>query len=188
MKKILFILGISLLALAAQAANPQVEIKTNKGVIVAELFADKAPKSVENFLAYTQSGHYNGTIFHRVMKGFMIQGGGFDSKMKQRPTRAPIPNEAGNGLKNDVGTLAMARLGEPDSATSQFFINLVNNYGLNRPSPDGYGYAVFGKVVKGMEVVQAIGNVSTGIFPTPQGTHRDVPDDPIVIESVRVLP
>lgn len=187
MKKILFALCLSLLALVAQAANPQVEIKTNKGVIVAELYLDKAPKSVENFLAYTKEGFYNGTVFHRVIKGFMIQGGGFDAKMKQKPTHPPIPNEAGNGLKNDVGTLAMARLGEPDSATAQFFINLVNNYGLNRPNPDGYGYAVFGKVVKGLDVVQAIGNASTGIFPTPQGTHRDVPDDPIVIESVRVL-
>lgn len=170
-----------------QAANPQVELATNKGTIVVELYQDKAPKSVENFLQYVKDGFYSGTVFHRVIDGFMIQGGGFDVKMKQKPTRAPIQNEARNGLKNDVGTLSMARTNDPDSATAQFFINLVNNTGLNYPAPDGYGYAVFGKVIKGMDVVQAIGKIGTGIYPTANGVFRDVPDTPVIIESVKLL-
>lgn len=174
--------------LGAQAANPQVELKTSKGLIVLELYPEKAPKSVENFLRYVREGHYNGTVFHRVIDGFMIQGGGFDSYMREKPTRGPIPNEGRNGLKNEVGTLAMARRGDPNSATAQFFINLVNNTGLDYPAPDGHGYAVFGKVVKGLEVVQVIGKSTTGLFRSPAGVFQDVPDSPIVIESAKLLP
>ncbi|MDD5296343.1 MAG: peptidylprolyl isomerase [Rhodocyclaceae bacterium] len=180
----LLMLGVNLSALAA---NPQVELKTNKGTLVLELYPDKAPKSVANFLQYVKDGFYAGTIFHRVIPGFMIQGGGFDAKMKQKATRAPIPNEASNGLKNDAGTIAMARTNNPNSATAQFFINLVDNTGLNAPAPDGYGYAVFGKVVKGAEVVQAIGNASTGTFPVDRGMFENVPDKPIIIESAKLL-
>lgn len=172
---------------AALAANPQVEMKTNKGTIVLELYPDKAPKTVENFLQYAKDGFYAGTIFHRVIDGFMIQGGGFNSYMRQKPTRPPIANEASNGLKNEPGTIAMARTGDPNSATAQFFINLVDNTGLNYPKPDGHGYAVFGKVVKGMDVVQGIGKSTTGLFRSPGGVFQDVPDNPITIESVKLL-
>ncbi|NMG44646.1 peptidyl-prolyl cis-trans isomerase [Aromatoleum toluvorans] len=167
----------------AYAANPIVEMRTNQGTVVLELFADKAPKSVENFLAYVKSGHYNGTIFHRVIDGFMIQGGGFDSSMSEKPTRAPVENEAKNGLRNEIGTLAMARTSDPHSATAQFFINLVDNSFLDYPSRDGWGYAVFGKVTDGMSVVQKIGKTRTGIA---RGM-RDVPAEPVIIESVRVV-
>ena len=153
------------------------------GKATAELFAKEAPLSVKNFLDYAEKKHYDGTVFHRVIAGFMIQGGGLTAEMVPKPTVAPIKNEAGNGLKNDRGTLSMARTGAPDSATSQFFINVVNNDGLNRPSPDGYGYAVFGKVVKGMDVVDKIAATKTGIV---KG-FRDAPVTPVVIKSVKVL-
>ena len=170
-------------ALSTLAANPMVELKTNQGEIVVELFADKAPKSAENFVQYVKDGHYNGTVFHRVIDGFMIQGGGFDADMKQKSTRAPIENEAKNGLKNERGTLAMARTADPHSASSQFFINLVPNTFLDYPSRDGWGYAVFGKVVKGMDVVDKIGKVATG----NRGFHQNVPVEAVVVESARVL-
>lgn len=144
----------------AEEANPVVEIKTSEGTITVELYKDKAPLSVANFLQYVDKKFYDGTVFHRVMPDFMIQGGGFaqkpDGKHEQKEVAAPIKNEAANGLKNDRGTLAMARTGAPDSATSQFFINVVDNNGLNRPRPDGAGYAVFGKVTNGLDVVDKI--------------------------------
>jgi len=149
------------------------------GDIVLELAADKAPQSVNNFLQYVRDKHYDGTVFHRVIDGFMIQGGGFTADMNQKPTRDPIPLEARNGLKNDRGTIAMARTGNPNSATSQFFINVVNNSMLNAPSPDGYGYAVFGRVVSGMDVVDKIRAVSTG----NKGPHQNVPTSPITIHK-----
>ena len=144
---------------AAADANPQVLMKTSLGEIVIELYPEKAPKTVENFLKYVDDKHYNGLIFHRVIGNFMIQGGGFDKDMKQKATRAPIPLESRNGLKNDAGTIAMARTSVPDSASSQFFINTVDNASLNFPNPDGNGYAVFGKVVKGIETVKKIAHV-----------------------------
>ena len=189
LKKIIAVLTLSLLlgavaaAGAAEAGNPRVLMETSLGKIKVELFAKEAPVSTKNFLDYVNKGTYNGTIFHRVISGFMIQGGGFTKDMVPKPTGAPIKNEAGNGLKNDRGTLAMARTGAPDSATDQFFINVVNNNGLNRPSPDGFGYAVFGKVIEGMDVVDKIRSVKTGF---KQGS-QDVPETPVVITSVKVL-
>lgn len=183
MKKLLLALLTFALSLSAHAANPVVEMKTSMGTIVIELYPDKAPKTVENFTQYVKDGFYSGTIFHRVIDGFMIQGGGFDKNMQQKPTREPIPNEATNGLKNDTGTIAMARTANPNSATAQFFINLVDNRPLNYPSPDGYGYTVFGKVTQGMEVVQAIAKAQK----TRVGPHADVPQTPIVIESVKLV-
>ena len=165
---------------AAASPNPKVLMKTSLGEIVIELYPEKAPKSVENFLKYVDDGFYNGLIFHRVIGNFMIQGGGFDKDMKQKTPRGPIPLESRNGLKNDVGTLAMARTSVPDSATAQFFINTANNASLNHPNPDGNGYAVFGKVVKGMETVEKIAKVKTG----RSGPHGDVPAEPVMIESV----
>jgi peptidyl-prolyl cis-trans isomerase A (cyclophilin A) len=165
---------------AAAGPNPQVLMKTSLGEIVIELYPEKAPKTVENFLKYVDDDFYDGLIFHRVIGNFMIQGGGFDKDMKQKPTRGPIPLESRNGLKNDAGTLAMARTSVPDSATSQFFINTVNNASLNHPNPDGNGYAVFGKVVKGMDTVEKIAKVKTG----RNGPHGDVPVEPVLIESV----
>jgi peptidyl-prolyl cis-trans isomerase B (cyclophilin B) len=170
-------------ALPALAANPQVEMKTSQGTITVELDAEKAPKTVENFLQYVKDGFYNGTVFHRVIDGFMIQGGGFDKSMKQKPTRPPIQNEAKNGLKNEAGTLAMARTQDPHSASAQFFINLKNNAFLDYPGQDGWGYAVFGKVSKGMDVVEKIAKVQTGTT----GFHQNVPTEPVTIESVRLL-
>jgi peptidyl-prolyl cis-trans isomerase A (cyclophilin A) len=184
MRKLLALLSMLCLSLPAVAANPQVEIKTNQGTIVLELDAEKAPKTVENFLQYVKDGFYKGTIFHRVIDGFMIQGGGFTPDMKQKDTRAPIPNEAKNGLKNAPGTIAMARTMDPHSASAQFFINLVNNAPLDYPSRDGWGYAVFGKVVQGMDVVQKIGKTATG----NAGMFQNVPTTPIVIESAQLLP
>ncbi len=159
----------------------QVDLHTNHGVIRIELDAEKAPESVRNFLAYVAKGHYDGTVFHRVIKGFMIQGGGFDANMKQKPTEAQIKNEASNGLKNNHYTLAMARTSEPHSATAQFFINATNNEFLNfkSESPSGWGYAVFGKVVDGTAVVDAIERVKTG----RKGFHDDVPLEDVVIEK-----
>ena len=173
--------GSSFSALAAD--SPRVSLKTNMGVIVLELDREKAPKTVDNFLAYVKSGFYKGTIFHRVIDGFMIQGGGFDKNMKEKPTRAPIKNEAENGLKNERYTIAMARTSDPHSATSQFFINVNDNEALNYPGRDGWGYAVFGKVVEGMDVVDQI-KLAEG---KEVGIHRNVPVKPIIIESANVL-
>lgn len=184
MKKHLLALAASaLLAMPALAANPMVEMKTSAGEIVIELYADKAPKSAENFAQYVKDGFYDGTVFHRVIDGFMVQGGGFDVQMNQKATREPIENEASNGLKNEPGTLAMARTADPHSATAQFFINLVPNTFLDHPSRDGWGYAVFGKVVQGMDVVEKIGKVPT----TNRGFHQNVPAEPVVIESARMV-
>ena len=174
----------SVLALPAQAAHkPEVKLSTSLGDIVVELEPQKAPKTVENFLQYVNDKFYNGTVFHRVINGFMIQGGGFTADMQQKPTRAPIPLEASNGLKNDTYTIAMARTGDPNSATAQFFINVKNNDSLNAPSPDGYGYTVFGKVIKGMDVVDKIKAVATG----NRGPHQNVPSTPVVIQSATVI-
>ena len=183
--KNLFALAAGLLwSLSVLAANPLVEMKTSQGLVVIELYADKAPKTVENFLQYVKDGFYNGTIFHRVIDGFMIQGGGFEPGMKQKPTRTPIENEAKNGLKNTAGTLAMARTQDPHSASAQFFINLADNRPLDYPSRDGWGYAVFGKVTQGFDIVQKVAKVKTG----NAGSHQNVPVDPVVIESTRLLP
>ncbi|PTB19811.1 peptidylprolyl isomerase [Trinickia symbiotica] len=168
---------------AATAAHPQVLLKTSDGDIRLELYPDKAPKTVTNFLDYVKSGQYNGTIFHRVIPGFMIQGGGYTQTFQEKPTRAPIPIESRNGLKNAVGTIAMARTSDPNSATDQFFINTVDNAGLDYPNPDGNGYAVFGKVVSGMDVVKKIEGTPT----TTRGPMADVPQKPIVIESASVV-
>lgn len=162
-----------------------VELHTNHGVIKLELDAAKAPKSVENFLNYVKAGHYDNTVFHRVINGFMIQGGGFEPGMKQKPIEAPIDNEANNGLKNDTYTVAMARTNDPHSATAQFFINVNDNDFLNHssPTPQGWGYAVFGKVVEGQDVVDAIKKVKTG----SKGFHQDVPADDVIIEKAVVV-
>jgi peptidyl-prolyl cis-trans isomerase B (cyclophilin B) len=162
-----------------------VELHTTQGLIKVELDDTKAPESVANFLAYASKGHYDGTVFHRVIKGFMIQGGGFEAGMRQKPTDAPIRNEANNGLKNEHYTLAMARTSDPHSATAQFFINTTNNDFLNfkAESGSGWGYAVFGKVVEGTEVVDAIERVKTG----RKGAHDDVPLDDVVITRAVVL-
>ena len=167
----------------AQDAAPKVKLATSMGEIVVQLDPAKAPKTVENFLNYVKDKHYDGTIFHRVINGFMIQGGGFTADMQQKATKAPIPLEANNGLKNDTYTIAMARTGNPNSATSQFFINVKNNDSLNAPSPDGYGYAVFGKVVSGNDVVDKIKAVATG----NKGGHQNVPTTPVVIESATLV-
>jgi cyclophilin family peptidyl-prolyl cis-trans isomerase len=170
--------------MAEEAKNPVVTMSTNMGDIRIELNADKAPISTKNFLDYVNEGHYDGLIFHRVIPGFMIQGGGFDAGMSQKKTKSAIKNEAGNGLKNVVGSIAMARTNVVDSATSQFFINVKDNDFLNHKntSPDGYGYAVFGQVVEGMDVVQTIEKVKTG----NRGMHQDVPVQAVVINSVKV--
>jgi len=167
------------------AANPRVQLDTTKGKIVIELYAGKAPKTVKNFLDYVKAGQYNGTIFHRVIPGFMVQGGGFTPDMKEKPTRAPIQNEADNRVANDRGTLAMARTADPNSASAQFFINVANNAPLNFQSktPQGWGYAVFGKVVEGMEVVDAIVALPT----TTKGFYENVPVDPVVIRKASVV-
>jgi cyclophilin family peptidyl-prolyl cis-trans isomerase len=174
------------LSTAVIAADPQVELKTNLGTIVVELFPEKAPQTVANFLQYARDGFYDGTIFHRVIPGFMIQGGGFTADFKQKPTRAPIRNEAETGPKNTVGTLAMARTSDPHSATAQFFINVADNRPLDFrfPTQEGYGYCVFGKVIRGMDVVTRMEKVATGAGPAP---HRDVPLKPVIIESARLL-
>ena len=169
----------------AIAGNPKVEMETSKGKFVIELFPEKAPDTVKNFLNYVDAKFYDGTIFHRVIPKFMIQGGGFTADMKRKPAGAPIKNEADNGLKNDRGTIAMARTGDPHSATAQFFINSINNDFLNHKgkSPQGWGYAVFGKVIAGMDVVDTISAVKT----VTRGRFRDVPAETIEIRSVRVL-
>ena len=162
-----------------------VELHTNHGVIKLELDAEKAPKSVENFLNYVKAGHYDNTVFHRVIDGFMIQGGGFTADMEQKPTNAPVANEADNGLKNEKGTLAMARTNDPHSATAQFFINVKDNDFLNfsSPTPQGWGYCVFAKVVEGLDIVDAIKKVKTG----NKGFHQDVPVDDVVIEKAVIV-
>ena len=167
------------------STNPRVLLKTSLGEITLELESATAPSTTNNFLDYVGSGHFDGTVFHRVIPGFMIQGGGFTTDMVQKPTEAPVTNEADNGMKNDRGTVAMARTSEPHSATSQFFINLEDNAFLNHTgkNPQGWGYAVFGKVVDGMEVVDQIAKVPTGTH----GPHSDVPQDPVTIEQVTLL-
>lgn len=179
------------------AAAPKVTVKTNLGSFVVELHQEKAPVTVENFLSYVDKKHYDGTVFHRVIGTFMIQGGGFTVKegnLTEKATGKGIKNEANNGLKNDKGTIAMARTGDPNSATAQFFVNVVDNAMLNAPNPDGHGYAVFGKVVEGMEVVDKIKAVATGTRPLTMihpGTGEkitqpspDVPTENVVIESI----
>lgn len=168
---------------ATLGPTPHVALKTSMGEIVLELDPEKAPQSVANFLQYVNSGYYKGTVFHRVIDGFMIQGGGFDKNMKQKATKAPIKNEAQNGLQNVTYSIAMARTGDPHSATSQFFINVNNNGALDYPGRDGFGYTVFGKVVSGMDVVDKIKVVPV----TDKGPHQNVPVTPVVIESVTLL-
>ncbi len=167
------------------STNPHVKLQTNFGDMVIELYQEKAPKTVANFLKYTQEGFYDGTIFHRVINNFMIQGGGFEADMKQKPTHDPIENEANNGLKNDKYTLAMARTSDPHSATAQFFINVADNEFLNftAPTSNGWGYAVFGKVVEGTDVVDKIKAVKTG----NKGFHQDVPVEAVIIEKATVV-
>ncbi len=169
----------------AQAAdNPVVVVKTSKGDVKVELFADKAPITVANFLSYAKDKHYDGTVFHRVIPNFMIQGGGYGADLGEKKTKAPIKNEATNGLKNTRGTLAMARTSDPNSATAQFFINTVDNASLDhRDTGRGFGYAVFGKVIDGMDVVAVIEKVKT----TGKGQHQNVPTEAVVIESITVV-
>ena len=189
MKRILLAVSIIVLMTGASmgqenaVSHPRVVMETSKGEIVLELYPDKAPLTVKNFLDYVDAGFYNGTIFHRVIPGFMLQGGGFTRDMQKKPTQAPVKNEAYNGLKNDRGTIAMARTADPHSASSQFFINSVDNTFLNYKgqTPSGWGYAVFGSVIKGMETADAISKVETGAL----GRFRDVPKTPVVIIKMR---
>ena len=176
-------LAVAAFTAAAQAPAPRVALETSEGKIVVELAPQAAPKTVENFLTYVKSGHYDGTVFHRVIPGFMVQGGGFTADMKEKSTRGTIPLESRNGLKNERGTLAMARRGDPDSASAQFFINVVDNANLDYPKPDGNGYAVFGKVVEGMDVVDKIRAVPTA----SRGPHQNVPVAPITIKTARIV-
>lgn len=182
---------IVLLALlpALALAHPRVALDTSQGTIVVELYEAKAPATVTNFLDYVDSGFYDGTVFHRVIAGFMIQGGGFDDELNQKKTRSPIPNEADNGLKNERGTLAMARTSDPDSATAQFFINLTDNTSLDHrgKTPRGWGYAVFGRVIEGMEVVDRIARLKTGVSALNGYPARDVPRPLVVINNVKRL-
>ena len=177
---LVMVLAFSVAATAAEL--PKVKVETTAGNFVVELDSRKAPKTVRNFIVYVKSGFYDGTIFHRVIPGFVIQGGGFDEQMTQKPTRDPIQNEAANGLKNKKYTLSMARTSDPHSATSQFFINLVDNPSLDykAATQSGYGYAVFGKVIEETEVVDRIAGVPTG----RHGMHRDVPLTPVVIKKI----
>lgn len=185
-----FLSAVSLLlasigvATAHSGDKVMVEMHTSKGLITLELDAEKAPVTVANFIEYVKSGHFDGTIFHRVIPGFVIQGGGLESGMKEKPTQAPIENEADNGLKNVTGSICMARTNDPHSATSQFFINLKDNQFLDHTekSPQGWGYAVFGQVTDGMDVVEAIAAVQTG----NAGGHQDVPVEDIVVEKVTI--
>jgi peptidyl-prolyl cis-trans isomerase A (cyclophilin A) len=178
-----FVLGGS--AMRAEGKNPMVLMSTSLGDVKIELNEEKAPVSVKNFLAYVNDKFYDGTVFHRVIPGFMIQGGGFDQNMKQKPTKPPIKNEAGNGLKNDVGTIAMARTGVVDSATAQFFVNVKDNDFLNHrnDTPAGFGYAVFGKVTDGMDVVHKIEQVQTAT----KGMYQNVPVEPVIIKSITLV-
>ena len=184
--KSLFVLISMAICFNAQAGYPLVEMKTSRGDILLELYPDKAPKTVENFISYVKSGFYKGTVFHRVVDRFVIQGGGYTSDLHAKSTMAAIPNEATNGLKNEPGTLAMARTNDPNSATSQFFINVERNLFLNhyKKEPDYYGYAVFGKVIKGMDIVQ---NISTAPTTAAGQFASDVPVQPIVIEDVSMV-
>jgi peptidyl-prolyl cis-trans isomerase B (cyclophilin B) len=168
---------------STQGIKTMVKLHTNKGIITLQLDAEKAPNSVKNFLEYVNSGFYEGTIFHRVIGNFMIQGGGFEANMTQKKTNAPVKNEAANGLKNDNYTIAMARTGDPHSATAQFFINVKDNGFLNYPGQDGWGYCVFGKVVEGKEVVDAIKKVKTG----NRSGFSDVPDEDVIITKAEVI-
>jgi cyclophilin family peptidyl-prolyl cis-trans isomerase len=181
------LLGCAAIFLAGPAFSqsaPKVKFQTTLGDFVVEVYPDKAPKTVENFLQYVKDKHYDGTVFHRVIANFMIQGGGFSVDLNQKSTRAAIPLEANNGLKNDTGTIAMARTANPNSATAQFFINTVDNAMLNAPQPDGYGYAVFGKIVSGMDVILKIKSTPTG----SGGPFRsDVPQTPIIINSATLV-
>lgn len=183
--KPLVVLSAAAAGPGALAAEPLVDLKTSAGTIRLELYPAKAPKTVANFLQYVKDGHYDGTVFHRVIDGFMIQGGGFDGSYKQKAARDPIQNEAKNGLKNDLGTIAMARTSAPHSASAQFFINVKNNDFLNAAAAqDGWGYAVFGKVISGMDVVTKIAKTPTG----PGGPFRsDVPREAVVIQSATVV-
>ena len=180
-----FTIGGGYAAEKSVSATPKVELDTNKGRVVLELYPQLAPKTVKNFIRYVQDGFYAGTIFHRVIPNFMIQGGGFEKDMDRKPTDKPVDNEADNGLKNTRGTIAMARTSDPHSATSQFFINLVDNDFLNfrQKTPQGWGYAVFGKVVAGMDVVDSIAREKTG----RRGPYQNVPVEPVIIRSARML-
>ena len=183
MLKKLSLLAAAMVLTVSAWAGPKVEMQTSLGRIVIELDEAKAPATVKNFVAYVNEGFYNGTVFHRVIPNFMIQGGGFTADMAQKPTKAPIQNEAKNGLKNARGTIAMARTQDPHSATAQFFINHIDNIMLDYPSRDGWGYAVFGKVTEGMDVVDKIAQVKTG----NRGGHQNVPAEPVVIQSAKVI-
>ncbi len=180
-----FLIMLAAAQAPALADNPKVLMKTSQGDVEIELFADKAPNTVKNFLAYVNDGAYDGTIFHRVIKGFMNQGGGFDKDYNKRPTKAPIQNEADNGLKNKRGTIAMARTGQPHSATNQFFINTVDNPFLDHTGKNmrGWGYAVFGKVTKGMEVMDKIADIPT----KPGRLGQNMPITPVVIDKIEVI-
>ena len=180
----LFVFAITCFATQMAIAGPKVEFKTTMGNFVVELDDVKAPKTTANFLNYVKSGFYNGTIFHRVIDGFMIQGGGFTPDLVQKPTDAPVASEANNGLKNNTYTIAMARTSDPDSATAQFFINVKDNEGLNYPNAMGNGYTVFGKVISGTQTIDAIRKVPTMVAPAPRiGRMADVPTKTVVIES-----
>jgi len=183
--------SITCLPAVAAAENPLVKFETTEGAFVVELNAEKAPKTVENFLGYVKKGHYDGTIFHRVIKGFMIQGGGFDESLKEKPTEAPVRNEGGNGLQNEKYTLAMARTSDPHSATAQFFVNTKNNSFLNRDEArDGFGYTVFGKVIEGTETIDRIENARTRSMPHPEFPAmlmENVPGEPIVIQNAKLI-
>ncbi len=175
-------LALGATASSAQGPAPRVAFETSLGRIVVELAPKEAPKTVDNFLGYVRAGHYDGTVFHRVIDGFMIQGGGFEPGMKQKPTQEPVENEANNGLKNAAGSIAMARTSDPHSATAQFFINVSDNDFLDYPGQDGWGYCVFGRVVEGMDVVDAIKGVKT----SNKGFHQNVPVEDVVIERAEV--
>lgn len=177
------LIAVGLLSAAAWAA-PSVEMQTSMGRIVIELDSEKAPKSVQNFVQYVNEGFYNGTVFHRVIPGFMIQGGGFTVDLEQKTASRKVENEGKNGLRNDRGTIAMARTADPHSASSQFFINHRDNAALNYPGADGWGYAVFGRVTQGMDVVDRIAKVATG----NRSMHQNVPLEPVVIQTVRIIP
>ena len=184
----LFVFAITCFATQMAIAGPKVEFKTTMGNFVVELDDVKAPKTTTNFLNYVKSGFYNGTIFHRVIDGFMIQGGGFTPDLVQKPTDAPVASEANNGLKNNTYTIAMARTSDPDSATAQFFINVKDNEGLNYPNAMGNGYTVFGKVISGTQTIDAIRKVPTMVAPAPRiGRMADVPTKPVVIESASII-
>ncbi|MBU3596416.1 peptidyl-prolyl cis-trans isomerase [Polynucleobacter sp. 86C-FISCH] len=190
MRKLLAALVVTLSCFASQAAiaGPKVEFKTNMGNFVVELDDVKAPKTTANFLNYVKSGFYNGTIFHRVIDGFMIQGGGFTADLNQKPTNAPVVSEAQNGLKNNAYTIAMARTSDPDSATAQFFINVKDNVGLDYPNAMGNGYTVFGKVISGTQTIDAIRKIPTMVAPAPRmGRMADVPSQTVTIESATIL-